>query len=126
MNKSELTQDISGCLDYCLRHSSWFSGYNDGTVKFTSDDGWSCEVRVDFSISNIQPPEENAEIPECTLEEYKLIKERYKNGDTDVYPADDPKNLRVGFIVKESEKVYKSYSLRFLKVKDLLAAGGER
>ncbi len=118
----ELQKDIIGCLDYCLRHSSWFSGYTeDGIVRFTSDKGESCKLKFGFNISNISPPnpDDYAKTLECSMDEFKTVMQRYVDGDPHVYPADDPAELRMGFFTDDPGQTTKYYCQSLSKIKKL-------
>ncbi len=101
----DLEQDIIGCLDYSLRHSSWFSGMSgksldDLSLDFCNDRGVRCELKVRVEVietdeSDVEPiwvgsEEETAKFLE--------LAELYSQGDLSVYRGDSPEDLAYGLM----------------------------
>ena len=73
-------------------------------------------------LANINHDLDDVKMPECSMDDFKTIVQRYVNGDPHVYPADDPSDpseLRVGFITDEPEQKVKYYCQSLSKVKKL-------
>ncbi len=109
MNKPTLKQDIIGCLDYALRHSSWFSGvrgdFDDASCEFRSDDGVVCSLKIRFEIDEIDTSDivEKWEDSEEETKMFLELSELWLAGDKDILRADDPSNLCLGLFRELSD-----------------------
>jgi len=96
---------------------------------FWAEHGFICtdvNYRDDESIEMIFVAAEESDDgfrgPNCSVREFEDLARRYKNGDPNIWPADDPEYLLKGFLVKDGEQE-KLFSILLSELKEDLAAG---